>query len=217
MDFKAIILDLDGTILDNDVVYTSSFRKVLAEAGGKTFKEPLPLRGSIGVKPNWLILIEKYHLMGKNVDELTRRTQDEYLRNLDKVVVREGFVEFAGRLKKDGVKFALATSNEKEVADVCLERFGLRGIFEAVVVLEDVKKLKPAPDLFLEAARRLSVFPIDCLVVEDAPVGIEAAHAAGMRVACLVYENDEQEKKEADLIFRGFFELEGKIHQFSLI
>jgi HAD superfamily hydrolase (TIGR01509 family) len=217
MDFKAIILDLDGTILDNDVVYTSSFRKVLAEAGGKTFKELLPLRGSIGVKPNWLILIEKYHLMGKNVDELTRRTQDEYLRNLDKVVVREGFVEFAGRLKKDGVKFALATSNEKEVADVCLERFGLRGIFEAVVVLEDVKKLKPAPDLFLEAARRLSVFPIDCLVVEDAPVGIEAAHAAGMRVACLVYENDEQEKKEADLIFRGFFELEGKIHQFSLI
>jgi len=211
MDFKSAIFDLDGTILDNNDIYIQAFREVLKEIGGKTLNEPLPLRGSIGIAPNWPALVEKYHLVGKDIADLTRKTQDEYLKNLGRVTVRKGFLEFVQKLVGNKVKTAIATSNERETVELCLQRFGLKKYFEKVVCLEDVEKLKPAPDLFFEAAERLSSFPIDCMVFEDAKAGIEAAHKAGMRVCCFVYENGKEDTSQADITFTNYFELADKI------
>jgi HAD superfamily hydrolase (TIGR01509 family) len=208
MDFTALIFDLDGTILDNNAVYESAFREVLKEIGGKTFNEPLPTRGSIGVGPNWPILIEKYGVKApQDIKKLTQRTQEEYLRNLQKVGVRDGFFDFVKKAKSLGIRMSLATSNEKEVTDICLKEFSLDGIFEQVVTLEDVKETKPAPDIFLKALDRLAVLPIESLVIEDAEAGIKASHAAGIRVACLLYENEKEDTSLADITFKSYRDL----------
>ena len=208
MDFKALIFDLDGTILDNSEIYESAFREVLKEIGGKTFIEPLPIKGSVGVAPNWKILLSRYKVnTARSIKDLTFLTQEEYLKNLSKVKIQNGFLDFVEQAKKKEVKFALATANDKKVTNICLNKFGLKDIFENIVTLEEVENLKPAPDVFIKASEKLGVLPIDCLVIEDAEAGITAAHAAGIRVACLVYENDGEDKSSADFTFVSYADL----------
>ena len=88
-------------------------------------------------------------------------------------------------LKHDGIPMALATSAPKLNVEHTLDELGLADAFPIVVRGDEVARGKPAPDVFIEAARRLGVDPASCLVFEDAPMGIEAAQAAGMRVVAL--------------------------------
>src|SRR5262249_48056575 len=88
-------------------------------------------------------------------------------------------------LRADGRRLGLASSASREQVALVAERFALRGVLSALVSVEEVARGKPAPDLFLEAARRLDVPPRGCLVVEDAVAGGEAARAAGMRALAL--------------------------------
>jgi len=212
MDYKALLFDLDGTILDNNTVYESAFREVLKEIGGKTLIETLPLKASIGIGPNWPILLDKYQVKTtKTTAELTKETQEEYLLNLGKVTVRPGFLDFVDFARKQGVRLALATSNERETVDICLKRFELEDVFEKITTAEDVENLKPAPDIFFKAAEKLEALPIDCLVVEDGLAGVRGAHAAGMRVAYYVHDGDEVAKNEADVIFTSYLELQDRV------
>jgi len=102
-----------------------------------------------------------------------------------KLTPMRGLHEFIARLKADGIQVALATSAPELNVAHTLTELGLTGDFPVIVRGDQVPRGKPAPDVFLEAARRLNVAPADCLVFEDAPMGIEAAHAAGMAVAGL--------------------------------
>jgi HAD superfamily hydrolase (TIGR01509 family) len=88
--------------------------------------------------------------------------------------------EFA-RLCSGRVPIAVASGGPRPVVESTLERVGLAGIFNAVVTQDDVVRGKPAPDIFIEAARRLGVRPERCLAFEDALPGRDAAEAAGMR------------------------------------
>jgi len=93
-----------------------------------------------------------------------------------------GVKSLISKLSKNGVKQALGSSSSKEVVDYVIEKFGFTGLFDVVVTGSDVTDGKPAPDIFLECARRLNVNPPDCLVVEDSINGITAGKAAGMTV-----------------------------------
>ena len=88
-------------------------------------------------------------------------------------------------LRHDGIPMALATSAPKLNVEHTLAELDLADAFPIIVRGDEVARGKPAPDVFIEAARRLGVAPADCLVFEDAPMGIEAAQAAGMRVVAL--------------------------------
>src|SRR5687767_3583447 len=97
----------------------------------------------------------------------------------------KGLHEFIARLKADCIQVALATSAPELNVAHTLTELGLTDDFPVIVRGDQVPRGKPAPDVFLEAARRLNVAPAECLVFEDAPMGIEAAHAAGMPVVAL--------------------------------
>jgi HAD superfamily hydrolase (TIGR01509 family) len=93
-----------------------------------------------------------------------------------------GAVKAVQRLAAAGLRLALASSSNRELIDAVLRRLDLASVFEVTVSSEEVARGKPAPDVYLEAARRLGVPAARCVAIEDSASGIRAAHAAGMRV-----------------------------------
>jgi HAD superfamily hydrolase (TIGR01509 family) len=117
-------------------------------------------------------------------DEVVRRMLARYATDLPVV---PGAVDAVRRLAAEGLRLALASSSNRELIDAVLLRLRLSALFEATVSSEEVARGKPAPDVYLEAARRLGLDPTRCVAIEDSASGIRAAHAAGMRV--IAYPN----------------------------
>jgi HAD superfamily hydrolase (TIGR01509 family) len=103
----------------------------------------------------------------------------------ERVPVKAGVVELLDFLAGRGLPLAVATSAARETAERHLGRAGLLERFIAVATRDDVARAKPAPDVYLEAARRLGVAPGRCVAFEDSSIGIVAAHAAGMRAVMI--------------------------------
>ena len=212
MNVSAVIFDLDGTVLDNEDEYGASFKKVLESLGAKDIPDYPHVRG-IGVKENWPVLIEKYKIKtNKSAEELARQTQEEYLKKIDAVTIKEGLEDFVDSLKGRGIKTALATSNDFWIVEEIFEKLKLGSFFDIVTTGEEARFKKPAPDLFLVAADKLGVPPAECLVIEDAASGIAAAHAAGMKAVGLA-QNDGQKKElqGADIIVKDYAEIFQKV------
>ena len=212
MGTKAVIFDLDGTVLSNEDEYGAAFKKVLENLGAKNVPV-YPHIGGIGVKENWPGLINKYHIKTKkSLDELASQTQKEYLKLLPKVRVKKGLEEFIKQLREGGIKTALATSNVWFIVEKVFEEIPIQWLFDSVTTGEEVTNKKPAPDLFLAAADKLDVRPEECLVIEDAQSGIAAAHQAGMRVIAIARDEKYSEKlKEAELVIRDYNQLSPKL------
>lgn len=208
MNFSAVIFDLDGTVLDNEDEYGASFKNVLESLGAKNVPDYPHVRG-IGVKENWPVLLEKYKIKTKkSSEELAHLTQEAYLRKIDSVTLKKGLEDFVYSLKEEGIKTALATSNDWWIVEEIIDKLKLEHFFDAVVTGEEVRFKKPDPDLFLAAADKLRVEPKECLVIEDAASGVEAAKKAGMKVWGVAGgESRAQELKGADMVVFGYNEL----------
>ncbi len=208
MIISAVIFDLDGTVLNNEDEYGRAFNKVLKSLGVNSGTD-YPQVGAIGVHENWPILIAKYKIKtSKTIEELALATQDAYLSQINQVALKPGIGEFVKDIKDSGVLTALATSSNWFIVQEDFDHLKLDSFFDTVVTAEEVENKKPEPDLFLKAAEKLGVEPKECLVIEDAPAGIKAAHAAGMKVIGIA-RNDETEDSliEADLVVRGYDEI----------
>jgi beta-phosphoglucomutase-like phosphatase (HAD superfamily) len=105
------------------------------------------------------------------------------------------------------VPCAVASSTQRANIEAVLDRIGLRQAFAAIVSAEDVVQGKPNPEVFRKAAGRLQMTPERCVVFEDAHVGIEAGHAAGMKVVAVATTHDPGELRAADLVVRRLDEL----------
>lgn len=208
MIISAVIFDLDGTVLDNEDEYGRAFNSVLKSLGVDS-KTDYPQVGSIGVHENWPILIAKYKIKtNKTIEELARATQDAYLEQINQITLKPGIEEFIKSLKASGIQTALATSNNWFIVKEDFDRLKLDHFFDCVVTAEEVLEKKPAPDLFLKAAEKLSVEPKKCLVMEDAPAGVKAAHAAGMKVIGLARSDESEDGLiEAELVVRSYDEI----------
>jgi HAD superfamily hydrolase (TIGR01509 family) len=204
----AVIFDLDGTVLANEDEYGAAFRIILARLGKKVNKA-FPHVGGIGVKENWPILLSRYEIKTrKTIEELSRATQDEYLKLLRGVKVKRGFAEFIARLQKENISTALATSNDLWILEQVFEELSLDKYFKVTTTGEEVENKKPSPDLFLLTARKLGVNSRDCLVIEDSQAGIEAAKLSGMKVIGMA--RDATHAKSligADIVVGSFAEI----------
>lgn len=210
MKLRMAIFDLDGTIIDNNRQYKSAFKSVLKNLTPKNLDD-LHLEGSIGIKENWPLLINKYQIITDQTwDQLAAKTQEEYLKLLDQVSVRGGFVEFVEDLKSRGIEIGLATSNIWEVVDQVLEKFQLTELFDVVSTVEEVLHTKPDPEIFLITARKSDIEASSCLVFEDAPAGIIAAHEARMKVVAIADDYNEKILEDADLIVSSYNDIKIK-------
>jgi len=186
-EIEAVVFDMDGVLVDTEHLWDEVREELTAEWGGRY--TPEAQQAMMGMSSReWSRYLHKVvglreppEVIG---DEVVRRMLARYEVELPVV---PGAVEAVRRLAADGVRLAVASSSNRELIDAVLHELGLTPLFEVTVSSEEVARGKPAPDVYLEAARRLGVDPSRCVAVEDSASGIRSAHAAGMRV--LAYPN----------------------------
>ena len=185
MERQAVIFDLDGVIVSTDDCHYQAWKK-LADDEGIYFDREINLRLRGVSRMDCLeVMLEranrKYSADEKR--EMAERKNDYYRKLIQRLTpehILPGVMSILKGLKKSGIKIAIGSSSRN--TPLILERIGLEGYFDAVADGNDLTKSKPDPEVFLIAAQRLGVLPENCLVVEDADAGVEAALAAGMRV-----------------------------------
>jgi HAD superfamily hydrolase (TIGR01509 family) len=178
--FKAVLFDFDGVLVDTEwAIYDAWHRTFLAHG------HPLPLEvytQCIGSDfATWSPKAHLEDLTGRSFDwhDLDARRQEEIVRELANEGPMPGAVELLVSLQTHGLPRAVASSSSHHWVDGWLDKLDLFARFDTVVCRGDAPRIKPAPDLYLEAARRLGVDPADCLVIEDSLNGVKAAKAAG--------------------------------------
>ncbi|MFJ7770003.1 HAD family hydrolase [Streptomyces sp. NPDC097107] len=203
----SVIFDLDGTLVDSEPNYYEAGRQTLAEYGVPDFTWT-DHEGYVGISTQETVADWKrrYGLRAP-VEELLAVKNRHYL-ELARASARAypEMRKFVELLAGEGVPLAVASGSSPEAIEAILTRTGLDAHLRTVVSADEVARGKPAPDVFLEAARRLGADPADCVVLEDAAPGAAAAHAAGMRCIAIPYvaaQADAPEFATAGLLLRG--------------
>ena len=183
MAIAAVLFDFDGVLVDTEWAIYDAWHRTFISNG-----HPLPLEiytQCIGSDfATWSPKTHLEELTGSAFDwhDLDRRRQEEIVRDLADEGPMPGAVALLGKLKERGIRTAVVSSSSHHWVDGWLERLDLTGWFGTVVCRGDAERIKPAPDLYLEAVRRLGLAAEECLVIEDSLNGIKAANAAGIPV-----------------------------------
>lgn len=201
---KAVLFDMDGVLVDTEPEYARTDRRMAKRFGiPMTWREPLRYRG-VSASEMWTELIQKY---GCDADpaELTRleHAHMEAYYHEGRLRPIRASVGLLKRCAKAGLKVAIATSSSGANAADVVRRLDLGQYVQAISVRELAGRSKPAPDIFLLAAKLLEVNPAECVVIEDADKGIEAARAAGMKAVGLITPGSGQALSGADMAVRS--------------
>ncbi len=180
----AVIFDLDGVLLDSESAWLAAKRAVVAEWGG-TWKEEAS-HAMLGMSaPEWSVYMRDELAVERAPEEIDAEVVKRLLAIYrERLPLLPGAVEAVERLAARW-PLGLASSSNLEVIEVVMEAGGFAKHFRTWVSSEEVGHGKPAPDVFLEAARRMEVDPTTCAAIEDSHNGILSAHAAGMLVVAL--------------------------------
>ena len=181
---EAVVFDLDGVLVDSEHVWDEVREELARERGGGWHdRAQADMMGMSSTE--WSRYMHDVIGLSSSPeeinDEVVRRMQARYATELPLI---DGAVEAVERLARL-FPLALASSSNRQLIDAVLAQAGLARFFDVTVSSEEVARGKPAPDVFLEAARRLDVAPERCAAVEDSGNGLRAAHAAGMRVIAI--------------------------------
>jgi HAD superfamily hydrolase (TIGR01509 family) len=223
---RNVIFDMDGVLIDSQPLHFRADLEVLNRVTGDragagrlrpSFKDVERMAGT----PNdlrWPKYISMFDLT-ESADTLT----DMYCKSFTDMFRRgeckltHGITQLLALLKSNGIKTAVATSTGMDLVRIMFDVLGLGG-FDEVVTGDMVSNGKPAPDIFIEAAKKLGASPADCLVVEDSTNGVRAAKAAGMY--CVGYQNPtsgNQDLSAADMIISTFDAINGDLEWLKLI
>lgn len=186
---KGIIFDHDGVIADIEPLHAKADNAVLARYGAHVSeKENSELIGVSTLK-SWELFKEMFKIP-EAAQWLAEEKTNTVIRMIeqDGIEPSEGLIPLLGLLSKKGYKLAIASGQYRKVIDAVVAKLKISNYFNHIVSCEDVTNGKPAPDVFLLAARKLGLQPAECLVIEDSKPGITAAKSAGM--ACVALKTD---------------------------
>jgi len=179
MKIEAIIWDIDGVLIDSEEYHIEAEVETLKKFGIELSLPVAKEYFGVKLKDYFTDIVKRYK---KNIPVHTMITQhyNTLIRYYRKIFpVTPGAFEVLGELQKR-YRMGIATSREKELADIALKRFSLFPFFETIVYGEDVQNGKPDPEPFLTACKRLNTNPHLCVVIEDSLSGVAAAKKAGM-------------------------------------
>jgi HAD superfamily hydrolase (TIGR01509 family) len=180
--FEAVVFDCDGTLVDSMPAHFDAWCEALSIYGaGGVFKEDVFF--AMGGRPTRDIVVELNDEYDLHLDPeaVAFAKREAFLKRLNTVTLIDEVATFAESLRGK-VPMAIASGGTRMVIEKILQAVGISDWFDEVVTADDVTEGKPAPDVFLHAARLLGVRPAKCLALEDAPSGILAARRAGMQV-----------------------------------
>lgn len=188
MKYRAVVFDLDGVICHTDKYHYQAW-KALADKLGIYFDEIINnrLRG-VSRMESLEIILEHYDGTMSEEDKVKYATEKndiyrELLKNMSPADLSDEVKETLDALRAKGLKLAIGSSSKN--AKFILERIGLGGYFDEISDGTNITRSKPDPEVFVKAAEYLGLEPKDCLVVEDAEAGLEAAFGGGMECAAI--------------------------------
>lgn len=204
-----LIWDMDGVLVDSGPAHFAAWSRLAAELG-KPFDEET-FRRTFGLRNDAILRV----LHGDEPlaeDELWREAarKEEYFRDAVRghVQALPGAVALVRAAAAAGYRQAVGSSAPQANLELILDELDIRACFSAWVGEEDVKRGKPAPDIYLLAASRLGLPPGRCLVIEDAVAGVEGAHAAGMRCLAVTTTRTAAELAQADRVVASLTEVD---------
>jgi HAD superfamily hydrolase (TIGR01509 family) len=207
---EAVVFDLDGVVIQSEEVWDAVREAYVRERGGRY--DEVVQRAMMGMSSTeWSRYLHEEAGVPDEPpainSEVVRRMLERYRGGLPLI---PGAVEAVRRVATR-FRLGLASSSNRELIDAVLDAAGLAELFEATVSSEEVPRGKPAPDVYLEAARRLGVAPERCGAVEDSHGGIRSAKAAGMLVVAIPnpsYPPDDEALAAADVVLHSIDELQ---------
>jgi beta-phosphoglucomutase len=211
-DHMGVIFDLDGVLVDSGWAHKKSWYD-LAEKEGFPMTDEF-FFNTFGMQNYQIIpmLIER-DASPDEVDRLSDWKEQRYRDIIaEELVPVEGAKTLLGDLRNAGFLLAVGSSAPKANLELVLDCTDLQDYFDAYVTSQDVTKGKPAPDTFLKAAEKLSLTAGNCIVVEDAVQGVQAAKAAGMPVVAVTTTRSRADLVGADIIVDNLAQL--KVRQF---
>lgn len=208
---QAVIFDLDGTLVDSMGIWGQIDIDYLGELSLEVPKDLQRVVEGMSFTEVAVYFKERFSI-DASIEEIKAHWLDMAMEKYEKEVpLKPGAAGFLAYLKKKGIKTAVASSNSLPLIRAVLEAHGILDAFSCIITSCEVSKGKPAPDVYLEAARRLDTPPSRCLVFEDIVPGILAGKRAGMEV-CAVRDDyslpqDEEKRRLADRYIESYEEL----------
>ena len=204
-DTKAVIFDLDGTLLDNNSFHRKTWEAYLKNMGKQISEEEF--NAHLNGRTN-KDAVEYIYGRKMSEEESTKYTleKEALYREIYKPFIKpvSGLINFLEILDKKSVPMAIATSGIQPNIDFMFENIPIKKYFKAVVNSSHITHGKPHPEIYLKVASLLDVSPKNCLVFEDAVVGIKSAKAAGMKVIAVATTQTKEELSIADMIVDDF-------------
>jgi len=201
---KAVLFDLDGTLVDSMWMWKQIDIEFLGRFG---YECPETLQKDIegmSFSETAVYFKEKFQIP-LSLDEIkacwTQMSIDKYRYE---VPMKPGALEFLKFCKENGIRTGIATSNGREMVDAVIGVHQIEKYLDVITTACEVKAGKPEPDIYLEVAKRLSVVPSECLVFEDIPAGILAGKRAGMQVIAVEDDFSREMKDEKCTLSDGF-------------
>jgi HAD superfamily hydrolase (TIGR01509 family) len=206
---EAVVFDLDGVLLQSEEVWDAVRERYVVDHGGRYDDEVQ--RAMMGMSaPEWSRFLHEEAGVWEDPEDINRHVVERMLEAYRRELPLVPGAEAAVRRAAEAFPLALASSSNREIFETALELAGLADCFRATVSSEEVAHGKPAPDVYLEAARRLGVAPERCAAVEDSHTGIRSATTAGMRVVAIPnasYPPDQEALALADVVVHSLDEL----------
>ncbi|MFQ5865545.1 MAG: HAD family hydrolase [bacterium] len=211
---KAVLFDYDGVLVNSLPFHVKAWQNVLSAYNIKVKPDDVRLReGSRSIE----IAREIFEDWNVNISEdaLVKlvETKQRIYRDITKAKLEHGVEAFLDKLKRQGILLGLVTGSARLNVQAVLNS-AVTGQFDIFISGDDVNEGKPSPEAYLKAAHELNVAPSQCLVIENAPLGIEAAKKAGMLVVGLTTTLDQSHLDGADFIAQDLMELANRWETF---
>ena len=202
-----VIFDMDGVLADTGPIHFESWVKMAEEIGAKFTRDMF--EQTFGQQSPTITR----KLVGPQVDEAHvekwASLKEQYYREMvrHKLKPLPGVIKIINDLKSEGFKLAVGSSGPPENVELLLVSLDIKNYFDVIITAADVDKGKPNLDVFLIVANKLNIKPEHCLVIEDAPVGIEAAKRANMKSIALTTTHNKEQLTDAQIIAKDLSEI----------